>query len=440
MESKHYAFSQNLNAIKLSSQPIQISTNYLPFYSPVNKAPTYTIKTPGNQEIFKHQILTSPKNLSGLLKQTGQNLEKKPQESQALTKFLQNGQNNLTQRDPIKKDLHYPNGSLSERSIVDKKKWLSFSKYPQEINNSCEKENQNTLNVPKAIQKIEKFTKNISKGDSFPMQINSKKTNDEARRIEGSSNLSKQDIIWEENSEKINFLNQKFEISKTITQQTPKTNNSETPNEEKKISYHDFLHELKSHKNEIVDLKKQTVGLKEKVNFLETQIIESDRRKKLDELNELLDKAKLENQLIRKKTKNRELKLTQGEDFNIQELKNKNTKSSRCNLEKNKLEFKKLLQKTDLSKLISFVECGNKKGKINSERNSKNSEDLNSILKRKMSSNVIKQNVSNNFKEDQINNNKKEIKDSNQISESLNTLKKRLAKFLNNYENRKKME
>lgn len=442
MESSNFQYPQrNLNMIKLSAQPMQITTNYLPFYSPANKTLVYPMaKQAINQEIFKQQMLSPPKNLSCLLQKTSSQItnNKKPPETTLLNKVLNNGQNLLTQRDDPRKESYKINGSISERSVIDRKKWGSMNNIVKE-QDSYEKENKNTINISKPMENIKNENKkNVlaerkpTISSSYLLQIPKKET----KKPEFSQNLSKQEIISHENSEKFSFLNQRFEISKNLTQQTPKTNESGTPNEEKKVDYREFLHELHSHKNEIVDLKQQTKGLKDKVSFLESQLIESDRRKKLDELNELLNKANLENKLIRKKTKNRELKLnnyTQGEKESLRESKQIKVPATNTDVMKNKLEFKKLLQKTDLSKLISVVDCN--AGKIKSERNSKNNEDLKSILDRRMSNDLNNKKGANYFKEDQKD--EKKSAESNNVSESLNTLKKRLANFLNKYEGKK---
>jgi len=193
--------------------------------------------------------------------------------------------------------------------------------------------------------------------------------------------------------------------------------------------------------------------LKEKVGFLENQLQESDRRQKLDELTELLNKANIENKLIRKKTRNRELKKN-NHTLGNEDLEKFNKQPVFKSVVRNRLEIKKLLQKTDLSKLVISVqetpfmseetpfmpeekpfkpeekpivtqrkpcmpEEKDEKPLMTKDKDYRQNEDLQSILRRKMS-----HNGSNNEK--------------NNISESLNSLKNRLANFLNSYNNRKK--
>ena len=435
------------NIIKYAGQPIQISSNYLPFYSPVSKSPiiqytsSITSKPVMNQEIFKQQqhSITSPKNISSIIQQ--QQFVKKPQESALLCKLLNNGQGLLTQREPLKSiDLKMNNnGSLSERSLIDKKKFGGIKK--EQDSSIADKENKNTLNISKPIKGSPKSYENpenffVSKGKN----LETKK--------EFSKNFSRQDeVISEENSEKFNLLNQRLEISKNLLHQTRIT----TESEERKLKdypkdspeYQEFMKELKSHRSEIVDLKNETKGLKEKLDFLQTKIIDTDRKKKLDELNELLKTANLENKMIRKKTKNQEIKKKNLTQVNEELVKGMDSKREdlKKNAMKTKIEFKKLFQKTDLSKLIIGVGGvkENHIGKLISARNSKNNDDINEILKRKLSNDLNSDRRKCFFKEDKtfdkVENGEKEKEN---VTESLNTLKKRLSNFLNNYNSKKK--
>lgn len=119
---------------------------------------------------------------------------------------------------------------------------------------------------------------------------------------------------------------------------------------------------------------------------------------------------------------------------------------------KSKLEFKKLLQKTDISKLVMGV-GGNSKDNhksskkseskpsekkilesqentLNSERSSKNNGEMQKILNRRMSNEMT---ISKEKPQ-----NRKDKDEKGNISESLNNLKNRLANFLNNYNNKNK--
>ena len=439
MDSKNFHIplkTPPLNLLKFSSQPMQISNNYMPFYSPISKAPTfqYTSTVSSNkpflnQEIFQQQTLKSPKTITNILQQQQQFISKKSQDSGLLNKFLNNGQGLLTQREPIK-NVAMNNGSVSERSLLDKKKW--FKK--EQDSSVYDKENKNTLNISKGLN-----LKTSPKSNGFEnleqFFITKGKVHETMNKMEFSKNFSRQEeLISEENSQKFNLLTQRLEISKNILHQTPIASESEQYQEKKTVDYQEFLKEMKFHKSEIVDLKNETKDLKEKVSFLESQLQESDRRKKLDDLNDLLNKANLENKMIRKKTKNRELKrnnYTQGTDELIKGINmDMNTKKENPLKKeiKTKLEFKKLFQKTDLSKFITGVE---NKGKIMSEGNSKNNDDLKEILKRKLSNDINQEKLKHFFKEDK-GVEKEENAEKANISESLNTLKHRLANFLNN--------
>ncbi len=446
MDSKNFHIplkTTPLNLLKFSSQPMQISNNYMPFYSPISKAPTfqYTSTVSSNkpflnQEIFQQQTLKSPQTITNILQQQQQFMSKKPQDSSLLTKFLNNGQGLLTQREPIK-NIAMNNGSVSERSLLDKKKW-----FKKEDSSVYDKENKNTLNISKGLN-----LKTSPKSNGFEnleqFFLSKGKGHETINKRDFSKNFSKQEeVISEENSQKFNLLTQRLEISKNLLHQTTNASESEQNQEKKSVDYQEFLKEMKFHKREMVDLKNETKGLKEKVSFLEIQLQESDRRKKLDELNDLLNKANLENKMIRKKTKNRELKrinYTQGTDELIKGINvNMNTKKENPLKKeiKTKLEFKKLFHKTDLSKLIIGVE---NKGKLLSQRNSKNNDDLQEILKRKLSNDINQEKLKYFLKEDKAVE-KEENGEKANISESLNTLKHRLAKFLNNNGKKKIME
>lgn len=322
--------SPNMNLIKLSAQP-QLSTNYLPFYSPTpkpNSANSLLIasKPSINQEIFKQgNSLLSPKYFTGAV-QHPQIPLRKGYEIGLLSKVLNNGQGLLTQRDHQNKPPEIKfNGSLSERSLFEKKHWgikkvnILESKREDEEDSSImiDKENHNTMNQAIKLAKpslekshqmetfIEKPTEKSSKMEKIAEKSNildlPEKSNKwerfflpngnpkDSRRKELSYNInSRQEEPQEQ--EKFNLLDQRLEVSRNLLHQTQNSQD-----------YNEFMRELKSHRTEIVDLRKETIGLRQKVEFLETQLVESDRRKKLDELNDLLSKANLENKIIRKK-------------------------------------------------------------------------------------------------------------------------------------------
>lgn len=425
--------------IKLSSPPLQLSTSYLPFYSPKThnsyNSPSLisTQKPILNQDFFKNQPLSSPNALSSAIQQNQLLLKKPINTSLLLGKVLSDGQGLLTQREHSKPQQELRNtGSVSERSLLMKNTWV------RKEQDSYDKENRNILNIPKPIAHFEnKKSFFLPKHKGF-----------EGVKQDLSRNFSRQDEISEENSGKFNLMNkrlentekfilmnQRLEISKNlITQQTPINSESET-HQEKKMEYQEFLKELKAHKSEIVDLKNETKGLKEKLGFIETQIQETERKKKLDELNDLLNKANLENKLIRKKNKNSDLKKMNYTNTDLVREVKPNKEITTKNTLKNNLEFKKLLQKTDLSKLLNGADCN--KVKLNSQSNSRNTGELQEILKRKLS-NDYNQDRLKFLKEENHFTEKENYEKSNNISESLNTLKKRLAGFLNKHENKKK--
>ena len=469
-----------MNLIKLSAQP-QLSTNYLPFYSPTPKPTSVNSlliasKPSINQEIFKQgNSILSPKHFTGAV-QHPQIPLRKDYEIGLLSKVLNNGQGLLTQRDHQSKPPEIKiNGSLSERSLFEKKQWgikkvnILESKREDEEDSSVmiDKENHNTMNQAIKVAKpflekshkmeqfIEKPTEKSSKMEKLAEKSNildlPEKSNKwerfflpngnpkDSRRKDLSYNInSRQEEPQEQ--EKFNLLDQRLEISRNLVHQTQNSQD-----------YNEFMRELKSHRTEIVDLRKETIGLRQKVEFLETQLVESDRRKKLDELNDLLSKANLENKIIRKKTKNRDLK----KNNNTEDLgKIKENKENALKTQmKSKLEFKKLLQKTDISKLVMGVggnskDNHNKSGKkyeskpsekkfletqentLNSERSSKNNVEMKKILNRRMSNEltISKEKPQSGKEKDEKGN----------ISESLNNLKNRLANFLNNYNNKNK--